>query len=299
MIKILNCGSLNLDYVYDVPHFVSAGETLSSYNMEVVCGGKGLNQSIALARGGAKVFHAGKIGCNGGMLESILKENNVDTSYLLKDERENGHAIIQVDRTGQNCILLFSGSNGKIEKREIDSTLENFTSGDYIVLQNEISNVPYIIEKAYEKGLFTVLNPSPITDDILSYPLDKVSLMILNEVEGKAITDEEEPDKIINTLLEKYKGIKVLLSLGTRGSVYADGSKRLKAGIFKAKAVDTTAAGDTMLGFFVSALSRGLDEGDALILATKASALAVSQKGAAPSIPTLDEAEKCDFEYIE
>ena len=299
MAKILNYGSLNLDYVYNVPHFVSAGETLSSYNMEVICGGKGLNQSIALARGGARVFHAGKIGFNGGMLENILKENNVDTSYLLKDEKENGHAIIQVDKTGQNCILLFSGSNGKIEKDEIDSTLENFEKGDYIILQNEISNVPYIIEKAYEKGLFTVFNPSPITDDILSYPLDKISLLILNEVEGKAITGEEEPDKIIEKLFENYKGIRVLLSLGTKGSVYADETQKIKAGIFKAKAVDTTAAGDTMLGFFVSALSKGIDEKDALILATKASAIAVSRKGAAPSIPTLSEAEKCDFEYIE
>ena len=299
MAKILNYGSLNLDYVYNVPHFVSAGETLSSYNMEVICGGKGLNQSIALARGGARVFHAGKIGFNGGMLENILKENNVDTSYLLKDEKENGHAIIQVDKTGQNCILLFSGSNGKIEKDEVDSTLENFEKGDYIILQNEISNVPYIIEKAYEKGLLTVFNPSPITDDILSYPLDKISLLILNEVEGKAITGEEEPDKIIEKLFENYKGIRVLLSLGTKGSVYADENKKIKAGIFKAKAVDTTAAGDTMLGFFVSALSKGMDERDALILATKASAIAVSRKGAAPSIPTLSEAEKCDFEYIE
>lgn len=299
MAKILNYGSLNLDYVYNVPHFVSAGETLSSYNMEVICGGKGLNQSIALARGGAKVFHAGKIGFNGGMLEEILNENNVDTSYLLKDEKENGHAIIQVDKTGQNCILLFSGSNGKIEKDEIDSTLENFEKGDYIILQNEISNVPYIIEKAYEKGLFTVFNPSPITDDILSYPLDKISLLILNEVEGKAITGEEEPDRIIEKLFENYKGIRVLLSLGTKGSVYADETQKIKAGIFKAKAVDTTAAGDTMLGFFVSALSKGLEEKDALILATKASAIAVSRKGAAPSIPTLSEAEKCDFEYVE
>ncbi len=299
MIKILNYGSLNLDYVYDVPHFVSAGETLSSYNMEVICGGKGLNQSIALSRGGARVFHAGKIGFDGGMLENILNENNVDTACLLKDGRENGHAIIQVDKTGQNCILLFSGSNGRIEKNEIDSTLEKFDRDDFIVLQNEISNVPYIIEKAYGKGMFTVFNPSPITDDILSYPFDKVSLLILNEVEGKAITGEDEPDKILEKLLKTYKGMKVLLSLGTKGSVYADGSKKIKAGIFKAKAVDTTAAGDTMLGFFVSALSKGMSEREALMLATKASAVAVSKKGAAPSIPTLAEAEKCDFEYIE
>lgn len=299
MAKILNYGSLNLDYVYSVPHFVTAGETLSSYNMEVICGGKGLNQSVALARAGAEVFHAGKIGCNGNILKEMLEKNNVDTAYLLTDEKENGHAIIQVDKTGQNCILLFSGSNGKIEKNEVDETLKNFNKGDYIVLQNEISNIPYIIEKAHEKGLFVVLNPSPITDDILSYPLDKVSLLILNEVEGKALTNEEDPQKIIDALLNKYKGIKVLLSLGTKGSIYADDSKRIKVGIFKAKAVDTTAAGDTMLGFFTALISMGTDEKEALILATKASAVAVSRKGASPSIPTLEEAKNCQFEYVE
>lgn len=299
MAKILNYGSLNLDYVYNVPHFVSAGETLSSYNMEVVCGGKGLNQSIALSRAGAKVFHAGKIGFNGGILKEMLEDNNVDTTYLLTDEKENGHAIIQVDKSGQNCILLFSGSNGKVEKNEIDSCLENFEKGDVIVLQNEISKVPYIIEKAYEKGLFIVLNPSPITDDIISYPLDKVSLLILNEVEGEALTGEKDPENIINALMNKYANVKVLLSLGTRGSLYADGNIKIRKGIFKTKAVDTTAAGDTMLGYFVALLKNGFEPEKALVYATKASALAVSKKGAAPSIPTINEVEQCDFEYAE
>lgn len=299
MAKILNFGSLNLDYVYNVPHFVTAGETLSSYNMEVICGGKGLNQSVALSRAGAEVYHAGKIGVNGNILKEMLEQNNVNTTYLLTDASENGHAIIQVEKSGQNCILLFSGSNGKVYENEIDACLKGFNKGDYIVLQNEISNVPYIIEKAYEKGLFVVLNPSPITDNILSYPIDKVSLLILNEVEGKALTNEDDPQKIIDVLLTKYKGIKVLLSLGTKGSVYAADSKRIKVGIFKAKAVDTTAAGDTMLGFFTALISKGTDEKEALILATKASALAVSKKGAAPSIPTLEEAKACTFEYVE
>lgn len=299
MAKVLNFGSLNLDYVYSVPHFVSAGETLSSYNMEVICGGKGLNQSVALSRAGAKVYHAGKIGFNGGILKDMLKENNVDTTYLLIDEKENGHAIIQVDKSGQNCILLFSGSNGKITENEIDECLNHFEKGDSIVLQNEISNVPYIIEKAYEKGLFVVFNPSPITDDILSYPIDKVSLLILNEVEGEALTNKTEPYEITDALLKKYKGIKVLLSLGKKGSLYADESTKIRKGIFKANAVDTTAAGDTMLGFFTALLLNNAPIEEALLTATKASAIAVSRKGAAPSIPTLEEVKNCKLEYIE
>ena len=299
MKKVLNFGSLNLDYVYNVPHFVSAGETLASYNMEVICGGKGLNQSVALSRAGAKVFHAGKIGCNGTVLKEMLEENNIDTTYLLTDDKENGHAIIQVDKSGQNCILLFSGSNGKVEKSEIDSCLENFEKGDVIVLQNEISNVPYIIEKAFEKELFIVLNPSPITDDILSYPIDKVALLILNEVEGETLTGEKDPENIIYALMHKFANIKILLSLGTRGSIYADEDNKIRKGIFKAKAVDTTAAGDTMLGFFVALSVNGVNPEEALVSATKASALAVSKKGAAPSIPTLEEVKKCNFEYVE
>ena len=114
MKRILNFGSLNLDYVYAVEHFVAPGETISSSRRDLNCGGKGLNQSIALAKAGAKVCHAGKIGSDGGRLKTLLESYGVDTAYLKESEGPNGHAIIQVDKAGQNCILLFPGSNRQI-----------------------------------------------------------------------------------------------------------------------------------------------------------------------------------------
>ena len=104
--KVLNFGSLNLDYVYQVDHMVQAGETLSSIDRKVFCGGKGLNQSIALARAGAQVYHAGLIGPEGEILVDILKEANVNVELVGQIEEATGHAMIQVDPSGQNCISL-------------------------------------------------------------------------------------------------------------------------------------------------------------------------------------------------
>ena len=120
MSSILNYGSLNLDYVYGVEHFVKPGETISTESYVVNCGGKGLNQSIACAKAGGKVFHAGKIGQEGALLKKELEKWSVDTALLVQDEGSNGHAVIQVNAEGNNCILLFAGSNHRILKEEID-----------------------------------------------------------------------------------------------------------------------------------------------------------------------------------
>ena len=289
MKKILNFGSLNLDYVYAVEHFVAPGETISSSRMDVNCGGKGLNQSIALAKAGAKISHAGKIGFNGGRLKALLESHGVDTAYLKENEGPNGHAIIQVDKEGQNCILLFPGSNRQIEKAEVDSCLADFGEGDYLLLQNEINLIPYIMEKAYEQGIEIVFNPSPITEDILTFPLDKVSLFILNEIEGKALSGEGEPENILTVLHEKYPAAKILLTLGEEGSVYFDGGKKIYQSIYKVKAVDTTAAGDTTTGYFLAGIAAGDEPEAALERAARASSITVTRHGAAESIPTKEE----------
>ena len=289
MKRILNFGSLNLDYVYAVEHFVAPGETISSSRMDLNCGGKGLNQSIALAKAGAKVCHAGKIGFDGGRLKTLLESYGVDTSYLKESEGPNGHAIIQVDKAGQNCILLFPGSNRQIEKDEIDACLDNFGKGDYLLLQNEINLIPYIMEKAAEKGIEIVFNPSPVTEDIFSFPLDKVSLFILNEIEGKALSEEDEAEKILCTLHEKYSAAKILLTLGEEGSIYFDGEKKIFQNIYKVKAVDTTAAGDTTTGYFLAGLAAGDDPATVLDRAARASSITVTRHGAAESIPSKEE----------
>ena len=141
--KILNFGSLNLDYVYSVDHFVAEGETLASTKLQVFSGGKGLNQSVALARAGANTYHAGCIGHEGDMLTAMLQDAEVDTTYVKTVESPTGHAIIQVDPRGRNCILLFGGANLCTEPAYVDEVLGNFAAGDWLVLQNEISSIDY------------------------------------------------------------------------------------------------------------------------------------------------------------
>ena len=295
MAKILNYGSLNIDYVYDVDHFVTAGETLSSDNLFTNCGGKGLNQSIACAKAGSQIFHAGKIGENGDFLKDILESYNVDTSFVKKCDTPNGHAIIQVDKEGQNCILLFSGSNSEITESEVDSCFDNFEKGDYLLLQNEINLIPYIMNKAFEKGLNIVFNPSPINQQIYKYPIEKVSLLILNEVEGKALSGFDEAQDIINELKKKYPDTDILLTLGKNGAVFANSEKQISHGIYEADVVDSTAAGDTMTGYFVACIAKGESPERALEIASKASSITVTRNGAAVSIPTYDEVEKADL----
>ena len=293
MSRILSYGSLNLDYVYHVPHFVAPGETLSPTSRDLNCGGKGLNQSLAAARAGAEVLHAGKIGCDGQILADILKDSGVDTSLLSLSSGPNGHAIIQVEPSGQNCILLYGGSNQDITHAEIDSALEQFGSGDYLILQNEINGLKYIMEQAAKKDLFIVFNPSPIDEGLLQLPLHLVSLLVFNEIEGAALAGVQHEDQILDSLRGRWPHCKLLLTLGSRGCIYDDGSVRLRQGIYRAKAMDTTAAGDTFTGYFVACLASGVPAAECLDLASRAAAIAVSRPGAAPSIPTMEEVRSC------
>ena len=153
--KILNFGSCNIDYVYSIDHIVRVGETQSTNRLDIFPGGKGLNQSIAIARAGAKVYHAGCVGYDGDMLTELLSDSGVDISYVRTTDIKNGHAIIQVDSNGNNSIFLYGGSNDMVTEEYIDSVLEHFEAGDILLLQNEISNVEYIIKKASKKHTFT------------------------------------------------------------------------------------------------------------------------------------------------
>lgn len=287
--KFLNYGSLNIDKVYKVPHFVSAGETLSSVKYEEFAGGKGLNQSIALAKAGAQVYHAGKVGKDGAFLKQALEEHGVNTDSVYENGSVTGHAIIQVDSSGQNCILLFGGANKEISQEEINSTLNGFDAGDFLVLQNEINGIDSLIDAANKKGMITVLNPSPIDEKIMSLDFNKIDYIILNEIEGAAISGECTPKKIIKALLEKYANIKIVLTLGSDGVIYSDSQQSIEQDIFKVDVVDTTAAGDTFMGYFLSSLTMHNDISYALKMASKASSIAVSRKGASTSIPSIDE----------
>ena len=289
--KVLNFGSLNYDYVYQVEHMVRAGETLASARMERFFGGKGLNQSIALAKAGVPVYHAGQIGEDGEAFLDLCRRNHVDTSYIRMLPGKSGHTISQVDKTAQNRILLYGGTNREMTEEFIDTVLSDFDRGDILLLQNEINLLNVIIDRAYEKGMTIILNPSPFDDALSVCDMSKISIFLMNEVEGEQMTGEREPERILSCMKKTYPEAQVVLTLGSDGSVYQYKEERYVQEIIKVKAVDTTAAGDTFTGYFVAGLLEGKSIPDTLLRCAKASAIAVSRKGAAPSIPYKEEVE--------
>lgn len=295
--KTLNYGSLNIDFVYNVEHFVRSSETISSQSMAIFAGGKGLNQSVALAKSGIDTWHAGNIGEDGEFLAEILQKAGAHMDFITRLPGRNGHAIIQKQPNGQNCILLYGGSNMQNTRIQVDEVLSHFEKGDYLILQNEINEIAYIMERAHEKGMIIVLNPSPMDEKIFTYPLEYVDYFLLNEIEAKDLTGFDvctekggiETDALLDAVFSHFPNSRVVLTLGEYGSIYKDEKHKIHQPIVKVPVVDTTAAGDTFTGFFIGSIAKGLSPKEAMQIAAKASAIAVSRQGAAPSIPELNE----------
>ena len=287
---------MNIDYVYSVPHFVQPGETLSSTGMQVFCGGKGLNQSIALARAGLTVYHAGCIGEEGGMLVRYLAENGVDTGLIRRCKGKTGHTIIQVDASGQNSILLYGGANQQITEAYIDEALSAFSAGDTLLLQNEVNLVDSMIRKAKARGMRVAWNPAPMNRHVLAAPLDLVDMLILNEVEAAALCGTQDPERQLPALRARYPQATLVLTLGEQGSLYqAPGGEVYRQGIYKVPVVDTTAAGDVYIAYLLAGLETEPDVPGCLRLAAKAAAIAVSRKGAAASAPHMQEVRSSEL----
>ena len=289
--KLLDFGSLNIDHTYQLPHLVRPGETLASDSYHKSEGGKGFNQAVALAKAGQEVYLAGAIGQDGLFLRDYLQELGVHTEHLCMLDAPTGHAMIQLDTEGQNCIILFGGTNGMITEAMIDEVLADFGAGDYLLLQNEISHVDSILRAAHAKGMHIILNPSPMSPELLTWPLELVEWFILNEIEGADITGKTQPEEMLDELLRRYPACHVVLTLGERGSVYADAAQRIDQSIVTAHTVDTTAAGDTFTGYFIHALLQGEAIQQALKTAACASAITVSRPGAGRSIPAAEEVQ--------
>lgn len=312
--KVLCFGSLNVDYTYKVDHFVRKGETLSSDSLQVFSGGKGLNQSIALAKAGVETYHAGAVGEDGRFLLAQLQEAGVNTDYVavLEDVR-TGNAIIQNDREGDNCILLYGGANQAITPAQADEVLGHFQEGDFLVLQNEINELAYIMEQAHRQGMRIALNPSPMDGKIMGLPLGYVDYFLLNEGEagqllgqdavkpaqgeggqqpGRRMGKAVDGERLVKALSGKFPNAVILLTLGKEGSVCMGSQGFLRQDSYPVTAVDTTAAGDTFTGFFLGGILQGYPLQEAMDRASKASAIAVTRKGAAPSIPSIQEVER-------
>ena len=291
--KILVYGSLNIDLLFSVDHIVSPGETISSAQFDKSAGGKGANQAAAFAKAGLPVYMAGKTGEDGQFLLNLLKSYGVNTDAVVMYEGAAGQAVIQIDKNGQNSIVLYPGGNGEITTKEIDKTISAFSDGDIIVLQNETSNLKYQMERAKKQGMRICLNPSPFNEKLEDIPLHIANWLFVNEIEGAALAGTSPSQTnlrdIVDLLVKKFPETKIILTAGKEGAFYGFGETREKGEIIDVKAVDTTGAGDTFTGYFICALEKNMGIAQSLSIACKAAGIAVSRKGAFESIPFADE----------
>ncbi|MFT7245028.1 MAG: ribokinase [Candidatus Azotimanducaceae bacterium] len=287
--KILNFGSCCIDNVYAVPHFVQPGETLSSTDFNIYPGGKGLNQSIALARAGATVQHAGKVGSDGVWLKELLSETGVDNSRLQIGDGPSGHANIQVSATGENAIVIVGGTNRQITPDDFDDAFSGVQAGDFLLLQNEVSHLADIMHEGHKRGLRIVLNAAPMTPDVLTFPLEFLEFLIVNETEAAMLLDQAIGPDLDKKLADRFPGLKIVLTLGESGVSYRHGDETVRQPAFPVKALDTTGAGDTFTGYFLAAVMRGEEVQTCLEQASRAASIAVTRAGAATSIPDRSE----------
>lgn len=285
--KILNFGSCCIDNVYSVPHFVTPGETLASTEFNVYPGGKGLNQSIALAKAGATVQHAGKVGEDGEWLKVLMTDSGVDASRVVVTESPSGHANIQITPEGENAIVIVGGSNREIVPADFDLAFSGVQKGDFLLLQNEVSHLANMIEHGSRLGLRIAFNAAPMAPEVLNLPLELIEYLIVNETEAAALTGESvsEPQKLIAALAIKFPEMKVVLTLGAAGVIYADKDQQIDQKAVEVSAVDTTGAGDTFTGYFLAGVARNAHIKDCLIDACLAASISVTRPGAATSIP--------------
>jgi ribokinase len=287
--RVVNFGSLNIDYTYRVENLLRPGETKAAKSLAINCGGKGLNQSVALARAGACVYHASFVGPEGTFLVETLRESGADVQFIQTVPQSCGHAIIQVSDTGENCILIHPGTNGLLTMPYVKQVLSHFSSGDVVLLQNETNLVGQIMEAAVQRGMLVAFNAAPMDEKTSSYPLDKLKWLFVNETEGAALSGQTDYDTIAAALRNRFSHTNIVLTLGEEGCLYAGEEGYFRVPAFPVQAVDTTAAGDTFTGFFLRAVLDGQGPQEALTLAARASAIAVTRPGAANSIPRWEE----------
>ncbi len=284
--KIFSIGSLNIDYVYRVNHIALPGETIASSSYQRLCGGKGLNQSVAASRAGAMVLHVGSVGEDGAFLTHFLSENGVNVGFIQPSAQVTGHAIIQVADGGENSIVIHGGANRLIDIARVRQLLEKEGEpGDWLLLQNEINGTAEIIECAAMQNMNISFNPAPYDEHIADLPLHLLHLLIINQLEGKQLSGESAPDAMTATLTERYPTAAIVLTMGSDGARYQKESEIITKQAPPVEAVDTTAAGDTFVGYLVALLSQGEPISAALTIACAAAAQAVTKIGAAQSIP--------------
>lgn len=295
---IFNFGSINIDHVYQVPHFVRPGETLTSRHYQKILGGKGANQSIALAKANSDVVHVGAIAQSDNDLLAELAATGVNTQHIALLSQPTGHAIIQVNRDGENAIVLFPGANHALTTEQIENVLSQSTADDWLLLQNETNHIETIITSAKNRGLTLIYNPAPMNKTLVEGQIANIDILIVNEVEAMDLFGVDSVGQAQAILQRDYPALTIVMTLGARGVRYIHGGEIIDVAAFNVEAIDTTAAGDTFIGYCLAGLmSSGLaaPHGIQAVLsrACAASAICVTRDGASSSIPT--QSEVTDF----
>lgn len=284
-------GSLNMDLVIRAPRMPEGGETISGEGFMTNPGGKGANQAVAVAKSGGEAHMVGCVGREfGAELLGALAQYGVGAEYVRREEDISSGIAVIVVADGDNRIILDAGSNARTDRALIDAALAQAKPGDYLLVQLEIALpvVAYALKQAKRRGMVTVLNPAPaaqLSADVYAF----CDWFVPNQTEAQFYTgiypsDEESIRRCAGKLGEL--GVRnVLITLGTDGSACVSDGKFYRTEAVPAKAVDTTAAGDTYVGAFVTRLSEGADVARAMRFASTASALTVTQRGAQCAIP--------------
>ncbi|MCZ2720632.1 ribokinase [Marinomonas sp. 15G1-11] len=288
---VYNFGSINLDHLYKVDHFVRPGETMASQSYQMQLGGKGANQSIALAKAGADVYHVGAVHANDHAVVEELSAVGVETSFISRTDTATGHAIIQLNKDAENAIILFAGANHTLSHDQVNQVLDQVQPDDWVLLQNETNQIDYIVQQANSKKISVAFNPAPMDVDITQELMPFIDLLIVNEVEAMDLMQVSSIDDAKSALQEKYPELAILMTLGRDGVRYLCGQDDIHVEAFTVVPVDTTAAGDTFIGFCLTALMDKRPIKEALTRACAASAICVTRLGAAPAIPTKQEVD--------
>jgi ribokinase len=287
--KALVVGSLNMDLVVTAPRLPQVGETILGGKFAPFPGGKGANQAVAIARMGATVSMIGLVGDDdfGQTLCRVAAEDGIDTKYVGIDPKEaTGIALITVDKDGRNTIVVASGANLLLTTQHIQTAKQAFSAADVLVTQLEspLEAVTEAVNLAAKIGLHIVLNPAP-AQPLSAELLSKVEFFIPNEREAMQVAGVDSLETAIQNLLSL--GVRnLIITLGEQGVLLVTPEGRKQFPAHRVEAIDTVAAGDAFVGAFSSGIAEGMRAEDAVQLGNAAAAIAVTRRGAQPSLPT-------------
>lgn len=284
---IFNLGSINADNFYKVPHLPQPGETQAATAHHTGLGGKGANQSVAAALAASHVKHIGATGSDGQWAVDRLAGFGVDVTHISQVETPTAHAIINVDDSGENAIVVFPGANQKQSLTKAKTAIATAQKGDILLLQNETNLQVEVAQEAKRRGMYVIYSAAPFSAEAARLMLPYTDLLVVNEVEAGQLT------KALGVKMAEIPVKSLLITRGSKGSLWRDRETGQEVFVpsFKVTPVDTTGAGDCYIGYTAAGLDQGLPFDLAMRLGTAAAALKVTKYGTADAIPTRGEVD--------